>query len=103
MQTTTPQADPPEYVLTAGWICSGTEVANDQTYNASVYSTASFPVQQGPTFIPYNELTEEIVLGWCWDNGVNKDATEAAVQQNIDLQINPVVIQPPLPWVVPQA
>jgi hypothetical protein len=31
-------------------------------------------------------------------NGVNKTATEAAVQSQIDNQINPPIVYPPLPW-----
>jgi hypothetical protein len=50
------------------------------------------------TFTPYDQLTQEQVLGWIWDNGVDKDATEAAVQQQLDNQINPPVVTPPLPW-----
>jgi hypothetical protein len=38
-------------------------------------------------------------LGWCWANGVYKTATEAAVQKQIDNQINPPIVQQPLPWV----
>jgi hypothetical protein len=30
------------------------------------------------------------VLDWCWNNGVDKDATEAALAANIELQKNPV-------------
>jgi len=46
-------------------------------------------------------LTQDQVLGWVWANGVDKTATEAAVQQQIDNQINPPVVSPPLPWVSP--
>jgi len=31
-------------------------------------------------------------------NGVDKDATEAAVEQQIQNQINPPIVTPPLPW-----
>jgi hypothetical protein len=50
------------------------------------------------TFTPYADLTQEQVLGWCYANGVDQAATEAAIQQNIDNQINPPIVQPPLPW-----
>jgi hypothetical protein len=30
---------------------------------------------------------------------VDKDATEAAVEQQIEAQKNPPVVSPPLPWV----
>jgi len=52
-------------------------------------------------FTPYADLTQAQVLGWVWANGVDKDATEASVQAQIDSQINPTVIQPPLPWIAP--
>jgi hypothetical protein len=84
-----------DYVVTAHWSCNGT----DGTYNSSVYSTCSFPVVQGTSFVPYNQLTEQTVLGWIWANGVDQAATEAAVQQQINNQRNPPVITPPLPWI----
>jgi hypothetical protein len=55
------------------------------------------------TFTPYDQLTQEQVLGWCWANGVDKTATEANVQSQIDNQISPPTIQPPLPWAAPTA
>ncbi len=95
MNTTPTTAMPPEYALTAGWRCTGVQ----DTYSASVYSTCAFPQpQEGGQFTPYADLTEQQVLGWIWANGVDKDATEVAVQQQIDNQINPPSIQPPLPW-----
>ena len=100
MQTTPTTATPPEVVLTAGWRCSGI----DGLYSGTVYSTCSFPMPtEGGTFTPYADLTQDQVLGWCWANGVNKDATEAAVQAQINNQINPPTIQPPLPWATPSA
>ena len=81
-------------VVTAHWTCNGT----DGTYNGSVYSTCSFPVVQGEDFVPYADLTQDTVLNWCWASVVNKDATEAAVEQQIQNQIDPPIIQPPLPW-----
>jgi hypothetical protein len=86
-----------DYVVTAHWSCNGA----DGTYNGSVYSTCSFPVVQGSSFVPYEDLTEDDVLGWCWANGVDKDATEAAVQTQIDNQIDPPIVTPPLPWAAP--
>ena len=83
-----------DVVFTVHWTCSG--VQGD--YSGSVYSTCSVPLPEG-NFTPYADLTQEQVLGWIWANGVDKDATEAAVQQQIDQQINPTVVTPPLPWV----
>ena len=88
-----------DVVYQCHWRVSKTEVDGDKTYSASVYSTCSVPGPNPASFVPYDQLTQAEVLGWIWANGVNKDATEAAVQQQIELQKNPVVVSPPLPWV----
>lgn len=83
-----------DVVVTAHWQCTGTQ----DEYSAQVYGTASFTLEQGAGFTPYNQLTQDQVLGWCYANGVNKDATEASVQAQLDAQINPPIVTPPLPW-----
>ncbi len=94
MQTTPTSANPSEAVLQVGWRCNGTE----DNFSGSVYSTCTLPAADPASFIPYADLTQDQVLDWVWANGVDKVETEAAVQQQIDRQINPPVIQPPLPW-----
>lgn len=80
-------------VVTAHWQCNGV----DGDFSGSVYSTCSFPAPSG-SFTPYNNLTEAQVLGWVWANGVDKAATEAAVQKQIADQKNPPITHPALPW-----
>lgn len=82
-----------DVVINAGWRCNG----QDGIYAATSYGSCSFPA---PTdnFTPYPDLTQDQVLNWCWQNGVDKTAAELSVQQQIDNQINPPVISPPLPW-----
>jgi hypothetical protein len=91
-----------DVVVTAGWRCNGAQTANSVDYTATNYGSASFPAPES-TFIPYNQLTQAQVLGWCWANGVDKTAVEEGLQTNIDSQINPTVIQPLLPWATPTA
>lgn len=89
-----PQADnQTDVVFTVHWQLTGT----DGTYTGSVYSTCSVPAPTG-TFTPYADLTQEQVLGWIWANGVDQASAEAAVQAQIDAQINPPVVSPALPW-----
>lgn len=100
MQTTPTTSTPPEVVLTAGWRCTGAQ----DGFMGTVYSSCSFPQpEEGGQFTPYADLTQDQVLGWCWANGVDKASAEASVQAQIDNQINPPVIQPPLPWAAPSA
>lgn len=72
------------FITTAHW----TATAVDGEYSASIYSTCSWAA--GTPTIPYAQVTQQEVLDWCWASGVDKDATEAALAQNIALQKNPV-------------
>jgi hypothetical protein len=72
------------FITTAHW----TATAVDGDYTASIYSTCSWA--DGSPTVPYADVTEAEVLQWCWDSGVSKEATEAALAQNIELQKNPV-------------
>lgn len=83
-----------DVVFTVHWQCNGT----DGTYNGSVYSSTGVTLDAEAPFTPYADLTQDQVLGWIWESGVDKAATEAAVAQQIENQINPPVVTPPLPW-----
>lgn len=84
-----------DVVFCVHWTCAGA----DGDYTGSVYSTCSVPTPGDP-FTPYADLTQDQVLGWIWANGVDKAATEAAVQQQVENAKNPPVVTPPLPWSV---
>ena len=95
-----PQVDgETDVVFTVHWTCAGVQ----DTFSSSIYSTCSVPTPTGGAFTPYDQLTQAQVLGWIWGNGVDQTATEAAVQQQINNQIDPPVVTPPLPWVTPAA
>ena len=79
------------FITTAHW----TALATDGAYSASAYSTCSFAA--ATPSIPYASVTEAEVLDWCWNNGVDKTATEASLQSQIDLLKNPVTAAG-VPW-----
>ena len=85
-----------DVVITADWRCNGSQ---DQ-YSGTCYGSTSFAPPSG-SFTPYDQLTEQQVLDWCFSNGVNKTSIEANVTAQIENQINPPVIAPPLPWLPP--
>jgi hypothetical protein len=85
-----------DVVITADWRCNGSQ---DQ-YSGTCYGSTSFAPPSG-SFTPYEDLTEAQVLGWCFANGVDKTAIEANVSLQIENQINPPIIAPPLPWLPP--
>jgi len=85
-----------DVVITADWRCNGSQ---DQ-YSGTCYGSASF-APPTENFTPYDQLTEAQVLGWCFANGVDQAAIEANVSLQIENQINPPIIAPPLPWLPP--
>ena len=91
-----------DVVITADWRCNGIETIgtgdDEQTYSGTCYGSCSFAPPSG-SFTPYEDLTEAQVLNWCFASGVDKTAIEANVTAQIENQINPPVIAPPLPWV----
>ena len=93
-----------DVVITADWRCNGTETTGsgdtEKTYTGTCYGSCSFP-SPGDPFTPYPDLTQDQVLNWCWENGVNRTEIEANVAQQIAFQIDPPVVSLPLPWVPP--
>ena len=91
-----------DVVITADWRCNGTEITGsgdtEKTYSGTCYGSCSFQPPTG-SFTPYEDLTQEQVLQWCYENGVDKTAIEANVSLQIENQINPPVVTLPLPWV----
>ena len=83
-------------VIVAHWQC--TEVDGD--YSARSYSTQSFTYDaSSPDFIPYDQLTEQVVLQWVWDEmGVDEVVRiQESLHSNIEEQKNPTV-EDGVPW-----
>lgn len=78
-------------VLTVHW----TVAANDGTYTSSAYGSIGLE-QPGNDFIPYDDLTPEIVIGWTQDR-LDVPAIEAALQAQLDEQAAPTKATG-LPW-----
>jgi len=85
-----------DVVITADWRCNGSQ----DNYSGTCYGSCSFAPPSGE-FTPYKDLTEQQVLDWCFANGVDQTAIESNVSQQINDQINPPIIAPPLPWLPP--
>lgn len=89
-------------VIVAHWRATDSETVGtgDEavTYSASNYGTCGFTYDaSSPDFTPYDQLTQDQVLGWCWNDGVDKDATEASLAANINDQKNPTTADG-VPW-----
>lgn len=92
-----PQADGyTDVVFQVNWMCQAIQVEGDKTYASSVANVQSLMPPTG-SFTPYDQLTQEQVLGWVWAV-VPQAGVEAKLQQDIDDQISPPVVELPLPW-----
>ena len=81
-------------VVVAHWRATAT----DGDYSASSYGTAGFtPDPSASGFIAYDSITEEVALDWCFANGVDKDAIEASLAAQIELDKNPTQASG-VPW-----
>ena len=82
-----------DVVITADWRCNGSQ----ESFSGTCYGSTSFAPPSG-SFTPYDQLTEQQVLDWCFANGVDQAAIEANVSLQIQNQIDPPVVVLPLPW-----
>ena len=70
----------------------------DGTYTADIDGNTQFTPEQGATIIPYDQLTQAIVLSWIPESAIT------SAQQCVQGQINSLITPPvsptsqPLPW-----
>ena len=85
-----------DVVFTVHYTYEGT----DGTYNGSVYGTVGVTLDAESPFTPYANLTKEQVEGWVTDALGQEWVTSAQtnIAGQIDNQINPKIVTPPLPW-----
>ena len=90
----TVQQPDPNYVVNAIWEVTGV----DGEHTASIGGNTQFDSQQSETFIPYDQLTESIVIGWIPESQIQ--SANACVQGQIDSMITPPVSpqNTALPW-----
>lgn len=87
-----------DYVVIANYNTTGV----DGEYTFTLGGSSQFSTEDVTTFIPYEDLTEAIVIGWIkeslGENGII--SVEACIQGQIESQINPPVSpeNTPLPW-----
>jgi hypothetical protein len=83
------------------FVCHWRRQATDGTHTADTYGAQPVTLDPEAPFTPYPDLTFEQVVGWLEDAmGEEQLAAQvASLDKQIEDQINPPVIRPPLPWV----
>lgn len=90
-----------DVVFKVHWDCLGKEEYSGSTYVSRTYGVNDIQFHSGSSFISYNDLKQDDVLGWLFASmGTDtKLKYEASVQKRIDDQIVPPVVILPLPWI----
>ena len=71
--------------------------ATNGEYSASAYGSCGVTFVEGEPFTPYDQLTKDQVWGWVAAK-VNMDDMKASLDKQIEAQVNPPIVSPPLPW-----
>lgn len=80
-------------VVTAHWDCT----LLDGEYSARRYGSCSFePLPEGSDYVPFEDLTEEMVIGWVKDT-LDVEEMEANLLAQIEQQKNPITVKG-TPW-----
>lgn len=89
-----------DVVITVYWRLT----AVDEAYTASINGSMSLIFESNSSFTPYEQLTEDQVIGWVTNNhGPNViDQMKDSLSHQINQLKNPPVIIKPLPW-LPQS
>jgi hypothetical protein len=88
----------PNVINTIHWRYNATKVEGAKTYFAETYGASSVAQPNPQNFIPYADVTEQEVIAWL-EQILPVEAMQLSLEANIDLQINPVEVTLPLPWV----
>lgn len=81
-----------DVVFRVNWECSDTAEGK----KAWITGNAEFTADP-TTFTPYEDLTEDVVLGWVWPT-LDKAEIEGKIDQALQALIRPPVVIKELPW-----
>jgi hypothetical protein len=87
----------PDVINVIHWRYNATQEHNGKIYFADTYGSSSVAQPNPQDFIPYADVTEAEVIGWL-EEILPVEAMQLALENNIALQINPVEVTLPLPW-----
>ena len=85
-----------EVVFNVHWTLTGEEAG----FTASAYGSQGLTLNPAHPFTPFADLTHDQVVGWVKGSlgGDAVAAIEDRVSQQINEQVAPSVVHPPLPW-----
>jgi DUF2075 family protein len=100
MESLPTDGDLKDFVINVHWNRNAKETINGVEYFASVYGAQSFSKDDVTNFIPYEDLTYDIVCGWL-DSTIDVAALDLNLDAQIENQVNPPIVVLPLPFTNP--
>jgi hypothetical protein len=100
MESLPTDGDLKDFVINVHWNRNAKETINGVEYFASVYGSQSFSKDDVTDFIPYEDLTYDILCGWL-DASIDVEALDLNLDAQIENQVNPPIISLPLPFTNP--
>lgn len=87
-----------DVVVKIFWTRQANEMINGIEYVAQIHGSYICPPVDLNDFIPYQDLTKEEVDSWL-NTGINVQPIDSKLDIQIENQVNPPIVQLPLPWV----
>jgi carbon monoxide dehydrogenase subunit G len=86
-----------DIVFTVHWTLNGDD---GEGHTGSAYGSVGVTLDEDGDYTPYDKLTQEQVVGWVKNSlGDEQVASlETSIANQIEQQIKPTVVTPPLPW-----
>lgn len=89
-----------DVVITVHWTRNAEQFVGGEPILVSSYGTMGCQTPSSTDFTAYPDLTYDQVCSWL-NAGLDVEAIDLGLQQQIDNIINPPIIVLPLPWEIP--
>jgi len=87
-----------DFVVNVHWNRTATKIVNEKEYFVIINGSQYFLKDEVINFIPYQNLTYEIVCEWL-NSSLDVESLDASLDVQIENMINPPIVTLPLPWV----
>lgn len=89
-----------DVICIVDWRRSATTIVDEKEYYTDVYGALSVPAPDPADFVPYDQVTYDMVCGWL-DAGLPVAEIDVNLDVALEQLINPSVVTLPLPFVNP--
>jgi len=85
------EGDLNDVIYTIHWRYRATDLVEEKEITTDTYGSTVLSTPEAVSFIPYEDVTKEIVIGWL-DSTVDVTEIQARLAEQINLQINPISV-----------